>query len=126
MTERKIKSKLKNIITKCYKLNKGETVEQWIGCSIKEFIEYIESLMTECMNWKNWGKGKEKWQFDYVIPTNLAENRDEYIQLNAYQNFQPIWDNKHKSKMISNNIIRDCSKIKGDKIGKQKINDRKS
>jgi hypothetical protein len=121
----KIKRKLKTSITKRYKLNKGETVEQWLGCSIIEFKEYIESLMTECMSWNNWGVGKEKWQLDHVIPLRLAENRNEHIELNAYQNFQPLWDDKHKAKTINGNIIRDCSKIKGGKIGKQKLNDNK-
>ena len=121
--EYKIKYKLKNTIIKRYKLNKGETIEGIIGCSIKEFIEYIESLMTECMSWENYGEGKEKWQLDHVVPISLAENRDEYLQLNVHQNFQPLWASENKAKIINDNIIQDCSKIKGGSIGKSKKND---
>ena len=124
--EVKLKLIARRGITRYMKMEGDDTIEGILGCSIKEFREYIESLFTECMSWDNYGRLKSSWQLDHCIPLDWGNSRSDNIELNAYQNWQPLWLEDHKAKTINDNIIRDCSKIKGGKIGKQKSNDRKS
>lgn len=67
-----------------------------LGCSIKEFIKYIERLFVDGMNWNNRGK----WHLDHIIPLcqfNL-ENRNEFLKACHYSNIQPLWANDNLRK----------------------------
>jgi hypothetical protein len=75
---------------------KTETI---LGCTIEEFIKYIESKFTDGMNLNNHGK----WHLDHIHPISLAKSEEEIITLNHYTNFQPLWaeDNLKKSNKLS-------------------------
>lgn len=65
-----------------------------LGCSIEEFKIHIESQWEEWMTWDNYGKyngGKNYgWDFDHKIPISLAKTEKDVIELNHYNNFQPL------------------------------------
>jgi hypothetical protein len=66
---------------------KNAKTEKILGCTIEDFIKYIESKFTEGMNLHNHGE----WHLDHIKPIKLATTKEEIIQLNHYTNFQPLW-----------------------------------
>lgn len=75
-----------------------------LGCSIPFFREYIASKFLPGMTWDNWGKGKDKWHLDHVIPLVAFDltDREQFLQAVHYLNYQPLWepDNLKKNKKI--------------------------
>ena len=69
--------------------------EEILGCSIVEFIKYIENKFEAGMTLENHGE----WHFDHIIPISTAKTEEEVIKLSHYTNFQPLWakDNLTKS-----------------------------
>jgi hypothetical protein len=79
-------------------------IERYLGCTLKEFREYIESLFTDRMTWYNHGNGFDKWQFDHILGCNnfdLSMEEERLICWN-YKNLRPMWhvDHKKKSKVV--------------------------
>lgn len=62
-----------------------------LGCSISEFITYIESKFSDGMTWGN--HSHKGWHFDHIKPLALfnLENRDELLKACHYTNIQPMW-----------------------------------
>ena len=89
-----------------------------LGCTIKEFQIYLESLFYsnpdtgESMTWENWGRGKNKWQIDHII--NLASidisNREQYLKVSHYSNQRPLWGKQHLEKTKKESIGKHNSK----------------
>ena len=81
---------------------KSNSVETIIGCSVKEYIIYIEKQFEEWMNWNNQGKytGKynETWQIDHIIPISSAKNEEDIIKLNHFTNLRPLCSRKNIEK----------------------------
>jgi hypothetical protein len=77
-----------------------------LGCSMEEFILYIESYFTDDMDWSNYGACLESdcrvWNLDHTYPISLAETEEEILKLNHYTNFKPMWAVENIRK--SNNI----------------------
>jgi hypothetical protein len=69
------------------KFSKKSKTEEILGCSIKEFRDYIESKFTEGMTFKNYGK----WHLDHIIPIASAKTECDVINLCHYTNYQPLW-----------------------------------
>lgn len=69
-----------------------------LGCSMEEFMIYIESTFQEGMSFDNYGE----WHLDHIIPISKADTYDEAIRLNHYTNFQALWqiDNLKKYNKI--------------------------
>jgi hypothetical protein len=97
----KFSAAIRSNIIYCFKRkyfgNKNCKTEQILGCSFKEFKNYIESKFEPWMNWDNYGnkKGYSKeinisWDLDHIIPVSFAKNNEELIKLNHYTNFQPL------------------------------------
>jgi hypothetical protein len=82
------------------KLNKNTTIEFVLGCTLDEFINYIQSKFTKGMTFKNHGK----WHLDHIIPLCNANTQEEITNLCHYTNYQPLWaeENLSKSKKILN------------------------
>ncbi len=91
--------------------NRGFTkpykTEKILGCTIKEFKEYIESKWSSWMNWDNYGnriydpkKINNSWDLDHIIPVSSAKTQEDIIKLNHYSNFQPLCsvNNRHIKK----------------------------
>lgn len=61
-----------------------------LGCSIKEFKQYIESRFLDGMSWDNYGK----WELDHIFPLSKVDltNREELLKVCHYTNYQPLWE----------------------------------
>jgi hypothetical protein len=79
----------------------GSSVKD-LGCSIKEFKEYIEKQFKDGMNWNNWCK--DGWHIDHIKPLNSFNltDREDLLKAVHYTNLQPLWarDNFNKSDKI--------------------------
>lgn len=71
-----------------------------LGCSLNQFKLYIESKFSEGMSWDNYGK----WHLDHIYPISRVDltNRDEFLKIAHYTNYQPLWaeDNLKKSNKL--------------------------
>jgi hypothetical protein len=100
-----IEYKIKHIVSarlhealKTYnELKKNRTVE-YLGCSIGEYVTYLESKFTPEMTWENQGT---YWEIDHIKSIDKFDltNPDELIECFHYLNTQPLhWkDNREKS-----------------------------
>lgn len=68
---------------------KKSKTEQILGCSLKEFSEYILSLCPEGVTLKDFGR--YGYQIDHVIPISSAKTEEEIVRLNHYTNLQPLF-----------------------------------
>jgi hypothetical protein len=73
---------------------KNAKTEIILGCTIEEFIKYIQSKFTKGMTLENNGK----WHFDHIIPLATAKTEEDVIRLNHYTNFEPLWAKDNLSK----------------------------
>jgi hypothetical protein len=72
-----------------YKKNKK--TEDILGCTLKEFITYLQSQFQPGMTLENHGQGTGKWNIDHIIPISSAKTEEEILTLSYYTNFQPLW-----------------------------------
>lgn len=77
---------------------KRESAIDLLGCTIKEFISYLEIKFKTGMNWDNYGSNG--WHIDHVIPCSafdltLEENRKKCFH---YTNLQPLWAKENYKK----------------------------
>lgn len=70
---------------------KGKKTEHILGCTLDQFVCYIQSLFTEGMTLENQGKGPGKWNIDHITPISSAQTEEEIYKLNHYTNLQPLW-----------------------------------
>ena len=71
-----------------------------LGCSIKQFKQYLSKQFQDGMTWKNYGE----WQIDHILPLshfNLG-TRAQFLKACHYTNLQPLWkiDNLRKGNRI--------------------------
>jgi len=74
------------------KSDKTDRSIEYLGCTIQEFREHIESQFTEGMSWKNHGT----WQIDHRIPVKYKQDGidptiEEVGRRLHYLNCQPMW-----------------------------------
>ncbi len=101
----KFSCNVRNSIKNSFKRGKNQfkkdaKTETILGCTIEEFILYIESKFIKGMTIENHGE----WHLDHIIPLASANTKEEIIKLNHYTNFQPLWaiDNLSKGDKINN------------------------
>ena len=74
--------------------NKNKKTEEILGCSFLEFRKYIESKFENWMKWENYGKYNGEfsfgWDLDHIVPLSSANDIERLIELNHYNNFQPL------------------------------------
>lgn len=94
-----IKIKTKNFY------RKNTKTEILLGCTIKFYIEYIESKFTNGMTWNNYGNKENQWNIDHIIPISKFDLTDIDEQKKAfnYKNTQPLWAKDNFKK--GNNIL---------------------
>ena len=70
---------------------KGRHWESLINYTLKDLIEYLESLFKDGMSWDNYGK----WHVDHIIPKSVWKFKNsedsEFKQCWALANLQPLW-----------------------------------
>jgi len=87
-----------------YNLTKKSSFDEYLGCSIEFFFNYLKSKFTDGMTWDNWGRGHDKWHADHI--TACAEfdmsNEDEVKKCFHYSNYQPLWEPENLRKSSKN------------------------
>jgi hypothetical protein len=68
--------------------------EEYLGCTYKEFKDYIFSLKESWMTLENYGlyNGQKNygWDIDHIIPISSAKTKEELISLCHYKNLKPL------------------------------------
>ena len=69
---------------------KSKNTKKLLGCSIENFIIYIENKMSKEMNWNNYGTC---WHIDHIIPCCYFDLilEEEQLQCFNYKNLQPMF-----------------------------------
>jgi len=80
------------------KPNKRGRVETFLGCTLHDFKEHIESKFLSGMTWQNHGHGT--WHVDHIKPLSAFNLTDEKERRAAthYLNLQPMWAADNMSK----------------------------
>jgi hypothetical protein len=71
--------------------NKSAHTMELLGCTVEEFIKYMESLWQPGMSWDNYNpKG---WHIDHIIPCRTFDLTDPEQQRKCfhYTNQRPLW-----------------------------------
>lgn len=72
---------------------------QYIGCTMEEFRNHIESLWKEGMSWEN--HGLYGWHLDHIIPIASITDVDDIETIKKichYTNYQPLWAEENLKK----------------------------
>lgn len=92
-----LRSRLYNAIKRNYK--SGSAVND-LGCSVREFMAYIEKQFLPGMSWTNYGE----WHLDHIQPLISFDlmDREQFLRACHYTNYQPLWaaDNLSKGKRV--------------------------
>ena len=78
-------------------LDQKETLSsKSLGYTPKQFVEHIESLWEEGMNWDNHGE----WHIDHVKPLSafIKEGEQDPAVVNALSNLKPVWAEENLKK----------------------------
>lgn len=101
---RALRARLKNAIKKNSK--SGSAVET-LGCSIAEFLIYLESQFCHGMTWQNFGRLDASgltWQIDHIRPLSSFDLTDDRQLREAchFTNLRPLWarDNRRKGNKV--------------------------
>lgn len=82
-----------------YKLQKKQSAIKYLGCSIEDFMKYLENLFTDGMNWDKLMRGEI--HIDHIIPfcsvdLSIEENRYKVCH---FTNLRPLWAKDNWAKM---------------------------
>ncbi len=87
----------RNLITSSFNrkgFKKNSKTESIIGCSVGDFMKYIESKFEPWMTFENRGLYNGEfgygWDIDHIVPISTANTEDDIIRLNHYTNLQPL------------------------------------
>jgi hypothetical protein len=86
-----LRVRLNTSLKKYLKSNKKYNTEGYLGCSIKEYVVYLEKQFDENMTWENYGKDKY-WEIDHIQPLSKGGSF-HYTNTRPY----PISENRSKS-----------------------------
>lgn len=73
---------------------KPRALEEMLGCTVENYVAYLESLFEPGMSWRN----RRDWEVDHIIPLSYAETLDDLIQLAHFTNTQPLWTEANRAK----------------------------
>ena len=87
-----------------------------LGCTLSEFMTFIEEQWTEGMCWHNYGIGAGKWTIDHIRPCASFDLLDVSQQKECfhYSNLKPCWhsDNVSKGSLWNGKIHRYKQQLK--------------
>lgn len=99
---KRLRTRMSMALKKGYK--SGSAVRD-LGCSIEEFLKYIESFWNPGMTWDNYGNKKGQWSLDHTIPLSKFDltDRTQFLKACNYTNIRPMWhlDNMKKHNKVS-------------------------
>lgn len=77
-------------VTNAVKKNKSLKSIEYLGCTLEEFKDHIESQWQEGMTWEN--HDLHGWHIDHIVPVDwFIKNSDDPWKANHYTNLQPLW-----------------------------------
>ena len=76
--------------------NKNRSSYSYLGCSILELREHLQSQFSSGMTWENYGF--YGWHVDHRIPLASATSLEELLPLLHFSNLQPLWAKHNLSK----------------------------
>jgi hypothetical protein len=88
----RIKESLRKRVAKVLKGNpKSNSTFKFLGCTIPEFMNHLESQFKPGMTWDNYGL--YGWHRDHIRPCSSFDlsKPDEQAKCFHYTNFQPLW-----------------------------------
>lgn len=88
----KLKQTLRNRLRKVLKskkLHKDNKFAEYIGCSLEELKQHLESQFQPGMSWEN--HTTDGWHVDHIVPLDSASTSEEMMKLSHYTNLQPMW-----------------------------------
>ena len=91
-----LKENISHYIRMALNGKKNVSYKKYLGCTIEEYKQYLESLFTPEMTWENYGF--YGWHIDHIIPLSSAKNEEELYKLCHYTNLQPLWAKENLSK----------------------------
>jgi hypothetical protein len=88
--EYKIKDSVGSIINYHLKERKSKSTIEYLGCSIKEYVIYLENMFLDGMDWKNYGV---VWEIDHKTPLSTFDltQKENIFKAFNYQNTQPLF-----------------------------------
>ena len=77
------------------KLSRPARYEVLLGCTMSEYMLYLESQFTEGMTWENYG---DLWVIDHIKPTRFFDpwNEEELKVCYNYKNTRPLLKKVHE------------------------------
>lgn len=98
---------IRNQVYDGWNIRSGQAV-RLLGCTMAEFVAYIESLWSAGMTWENWTR--DGWHIDHIVPLSAFDLSDEDQAKAAchYTNLRPLWakDNLRKGAKVDVSIAR--------------------
>jgi hypothetical protein len=94
----RLSNNLRKGIGRVIKGQKGGSAVKDLGCSIEDFVIYIELKFLPGMNWDNYGK--YGWHIDHIVPLVSFDltDREQFLKACHYTNLQPLWAKDNLSK----------------------------
>lgn len=84
--------------------------EELLGCTPKEYKEYLENKFWKDMTWEN--QGVNGWHIDHIIPLASFDltNEEELKKAFHYTNTQPLWasDNLKKKDKLNYKVVENA------------------
>lgn len=84
----RLRSRLNNVLRSSKTLKNNPTLD-YIGCSLEELKQHLESQFQEGMTWDN----RKLWHIDHIRPCASFDltDKDQIYQMMNYTNLQPLW-----------------------------------
>jgi hypothetical protein len=94
---RNLRTRLSKVIKRCNAQKSNHTMNL-LGCSMNDFLSYIESKFKEGMSWSNYGK--LGWHIDHIRPCVSFDltKPEEQNKCFHYSNLQPLWEKENLTK----------------------------
>lgn len=81
-----IRDSFKRALKGVYK--KGKKTEQVLGCTMEEFVQYLQSQFIEGMSFENHGI---IWEIDHIEKLSSSKTEEDIVKLNHYTNLRPLF-----------------------------------
>ena len=101
-----MRNRIRNALRRYKNGQRGGSAIRDLGCSLPEFIAYIESLWQPGMSWENY---YTDWQIDHIRAISLFDITDpeQFKQAVHYTNQQPLFTAEHLAKTrLDRELIR--------------------
>ena len=87
---------------------KSASALELLGTTVEHLRQHLEAQFLPGMNWKNHGRGNDKWVVDHMMPVGSFDltQEDQQRQCFHWTNLQPLWDpdNNAKSDKVPDNL----------------------